>query len=63
MSVWCLVISVQRDFERPLGEPLGPPTTDEGGAIMRRAFAQGAKVSFNLTSATGHIVWPGPQRA
>ena len=29
---------------------------------MRRNFQGGAKVVFNLTSATGHIVWPAPER-
>ena len=48
----------QDDFGKPLGEPLGPPATDVDGVIMRREFALGAKVIFNLTSATGRILWP-----
>ena len=58
IRVWYLL--AQSDFERPLGAPLGPPTTDDAGVIMRRAFQGGAKVTFNLTSATGRIVWPAP---
>jgi hypothetical protein len=48
----------QDDFGKPLGEPLRPPSVDADGVIMRREFALGAKVVFNLTSATGRILWP-----
>jgi hypothetical protein len=31
--------------------------------VLRRAFAGGATVRFNLTSATGRILWPEALKA
>ena len=55
-------------FDRPLGNPLGPPQTGTDG-IMRRSFEAGVNVTWNTTCApwnsahckatSGGISWPG----
>ena len=46
------------------GAPNGPATNvtgSDGGVVgMRRSFASGTKVYFNLTNDTGTVTWASP---
>ena len=49
------------DYDKPLGNPLGPATNITGPAgnttALTRAFASGTRVTFDLATGTGHIAW------
>ena len=49
------------DYDRPLGNPLGPATNITGPAGnatgLRRSFASGTQVTFDMDSRQGHVAW------
>ena len=49
------------DYDKPLGNPLGPATNVTGPTgsttALTRSFASGTKVTFDLETGMGHIAW------
>jgi hypothetical protein len=49
------------DYDKPLGNPLGPATNVTGPSgnttALTRSFASGTKVTFDLETGMGHIAW------
>ena len=47
------------DFDKPLGEPLGPAAKSTDGAFLTRHFASGTSVQWDLKAASGVVHWAG----
>lgn len=48
------------DYDRPLGNPLGPPVNSTGGngeRLLVRKFESGTNVTWDLVKGTGIINW------